>query len=164
MSVSNVSMISSLVSMAMIGDTEVNVLVNLQELQHLSISCFDSHGDDLMTKLDKLFPPQQLHELSLAFNPGKTSPIWLNPISLPMLRYLSISSGNLAKMRERFWGNDNAVRKIEGLMLESLSDFEEEWVKVQQVMPSLRVVTVSWCPELVSFPIEDGGFRGGVWK
>lgn len=147
-----------------IGDTEVNVLVNLQELQHLSISCFDSHSDDLMTKLDKLFPPQQLHELSLAFYPGKTSPIWLNPISLPMLRYLSISSGNLAKMNERFWGNDNAVWKIEGLMLESLSDFEEEWVKVQQVMPSLRVVTVSWCPELVSFPIEDVGFRGGVWK
>lgn len=147
-----------------IGDTEVNVLVNLQELQHLSISCFDSPGDDLMTKLDKLFPPQQLHELSLNFYPGKTSPIWLNPISLPMLRYLSISSGNLAKMHERFWENDNVVWKIEGLMLESLSDFEEEWVKIQQAMPSLRVVTVSWCPELVSFPIEDVGFRGGVWK
>ncbi|KAM1701754.1 disease resistance RPP13-like protein 4 [Malus sylvestris] len=149
-----------------IGDTEVNVLINLQELQHLSISCFDSHhNDDLVTKLDKLFPPQQLHELSLKFYPGKISPVWLNPISLPILRYLSISSGNLEKMNERFWGlNDNAVWKIEGLMLESLSDFHEEWARVGQVMPALRVVIVSWCPELVSFPIEDVGFKGGVWK
>lgn len=148
-----------------IGDTEVNVLVNLQELQHLSISCFDSHGNnDLTAKLDKLFPPQQLHELSLEFYPGKISPSWLNPISLPILRYLSISSGNLARMNEKFLGNDNTVWKIEGLLLESLSDFEEEWERLQQVMPALRVVNVSWCPELVSFPIENVGFRGGVWK
>ncbi|ONI01643.1 hypothetical protein PRUPE_6G150700 [Prunus persica] len=48
-------------------------------------------------RIDKLFPPQQLHELSLKFYPRKISPAWLNPISLPILRYLSISSGNLAK-------------------------------------------------------------------
>jgi hypothetical protein len=48
-------------------------------------------------------------------------------------------------------------------MLESLSDLEMEWKMVQQVMPSLKIVNASWCPNLVSFPIEDVGFRGGVW-
>ncbi|XP_030499332.2 disease resistance RPP13-like protein 4 [Cannabis sativa] len=148
-----------------IADTEVHSMVKLPELQHLSISCFDSHGDDIIAKLDKFFPPEQLHELSLKFYPGKISPMWLNPISLPMLRYLSICSGNLCKMNRGFWGDDNtSVWRIEGLLLESLSDFEEEWSKVKQVMPSLRVVSGSWCPELVSFPIQDIGFRGGVWK
>lgn len=147
-----------------IGYTEINALVNLLELQHLTISCFDSNDEELATKLDKLSPPQRLHELSLHFYPGKFSPTWLSPISLPMLQYLSISSGNLATMKESFWGNDHSVWRIEGLMMENLSDLRVEWPMVQQVMPSLRIVNASWCPELASFPIDDVGFRGGVWK
>lgn len=146
-----------------IGDSEVSALVNLQQLQFLTISCFDSHGSGLVDKLDKLYPPPELHELCLQFYPGKLSPAWLNPISLHMLRYLWISSGNLAMMDEAFFGENNSSWKIEGLMLESLSDLEMEWKMVQQVMPSLKIVNASWCPNLVSFPIEDVGFRGGVW-
>ncbi|KAJ4822967.1 hypothetical protein Tsubulata_000331 [Turnera subulata] len=146
-----------------IGDDEVNALVNLQELQFLTISCFDSHGDGLVDKLDKLCPPRELHELCLQFYTGKVTPVWLNPISLHMLRYLSISSGNLEKLHPSFWGEANAVWRIEGLMLESLSDLQMKWEMVQQAMPSLRIVNASWCPELVSFPIDDVGFRGGVW-
>lgn len=147
-----------------IEDNEVNALVNLQELQYLSMSCFDCHGSDLITKVNKLFPPQQLHELCLKFYPGKMGPMWLNPISLPMLRFLSISSGNIAEMNESFWGDDNTVWKVEALMLESLSNLGMEWSMVQRVMPSLGVVNVSWCPELGSFPVDDSGFRGDVWK
>ncbi|KAF3440711.1 hypothetical protein FNV43_RR18997 [Rhamnella rubrinervis] len=147
-----------------IGYTEMDALVDLQELQHLTISCFDSNDEEVATKLDQLPPPKQLHELSLHFYPGKFSPTWLSPISLPMLTYLSISSGNLAKMKESFWGNDDSVWRIEGLMMENLSDLGVEWPRVQQVMPSLRIVNASWCPELASFPIDDVGFRGGVWK
>lgn len=146
-----------------IGDSEVSALVNLQQLQFLTISCFDSHGSGLVDKLDKLYPPPELHELCLQFYPGKLSPAWLNPISLHMLRYLWISSGNLAMMDEAFFGENNSAWEIEGLMLESLSDLEMEWKMVQQVMPSLKIVNASWCPNLVSFPIEDVGFRGGVW-
>ncbi|GAA0186359.1 antimicrobial response protein [Lithospermum erythrorhizon] len=148
-----------------IGDDELDTLINLEELQYLHISCFDSHEDDnLVLKLDKLVPPRQLHEVSLKFYCGSVSPDWLNPISLPMLQYLSIISGNLTKLNERFWGNQNSVWKIEGLKLEALSDLSEEWAMIQQVMPSLRTLNVSWCPELESFPIEDVGFKGGVWK
>ncbi|KAB1201961.1 Disease resistance RPP13-like protein 4 [Morella rubra] len=147
-----------------IEDNEVNALVNLQELQYLSMSCFDCDGSDLITKVDKLFPPRQLQELCLEFYPGKISPMWLNPISLPLLRFLSISSGNIAEFHQSFWGPDNAVWKIEALMLDSLSDLGMEWSVVQRVMPSLGIVNVSWCPELESFPVEDFGFRGGVWK
>ncbi|XP_059623589.1 disease resistance RPP13-like protein 4 [Cornus florida] len=147
-----------------IGDDEVNVLVNLQQLQFLTISCFGSNDNDLILKLDRLSPPQRLHELCLKFYPGKVSPIWLNPLSLPFLRYLSICSGNLAKMNERFWGNGNTVWRIEGLMLEALSDLSEEWSVVQQAMPSLRRLNISWCPELESFPVEGIGFKGGTWK
>ncbi|XP_031286999.1 disease resistance RPP13-like protein 4 [Pistacia vera] len=146
-----------------IGGDEVNALINLNELQFLSISCFDSHGSDLIAKVDKLYPPQQLDELSLSFYPGKTSPIWLNPASLPMLRYLSVSSGNIESMHESFWGENNTIWKIEALMFESLSDLGLYWVELQEVMPSLRIVNATWCPELHSFPIEDVGFRGGVW-
>lgn len=146
-----------------VGDSEVNAIVNLQDLETLSISCFDSHGSDLASKLDKICPPQQLHDLSLKFYPGKVSPTWLNPMALPMLKYLSISSGNLANMHQNFWGDNGIVWKIEGLMLESLSDLELQWPMLQQVMQTLRMVNVSWCPELVSFPIDDTGFRGGVW-
>ncbi|XP_022741664.1 disease resistance RPP13-like protein 4 [Durio zibethinus] len=147
-----------------VGDSEVNAMVNLQDLENLSISCFGSHGSDLTSKLDKLYPPQQLHELSLKFYPGKISPIWLNPIALPLLKYLSISSGNLASMHQSFWGADNNFAwKIQALMLESLSDLEVQWPMLQQAMQTLRIVNVSWCPELVSFPIDDVGFRGGVW-
>ncbi|KAL5537454.1 hypothetical protein UlMin_045610 [Ulmus minor] len=46
-------------------------------------------------------------------------------------------------------------------MLESLSDFEVERPSLQQVMPLLRIVNSSWCPEFASFLIEDIGFRGG---
>ncbi|OAY57444.1 disease resistance RPP13-like protein 4 isoform X3 [Manihot esculenta] len=146
-----------------IEDDEVNALVNLQELQLLTISCFDSHGIDLIDKLDKLYPPPALQDLSLRYFPGKMSPVWLNPFSLPMLRYLSISCGNVAKIHQSFWGENNTVWKIEAMLLESLSELEMDWRVVQQVMPSLRIVNASWCPELTSFPIEDIGFRGGVW-
>ncbi|KAG4169054.1 hypothetical protein ERO13_A12G062700v2 [Gossypium hirsutum] len=144
-----------------VEENEVNAMANLHDLENLSISCFDSHGSDLTSKLDKLYPPQQLYELSLKFYPGKMSPAWLNPIALPLLKYLSISSGNLANVNQNFWGYNNIVWKIQGLMLESLSDLELEWPMLQEAMQSLRIVNVSWCPELVSFPIDDVGFRGG---
>ncbi|KAK3224194.1 hypothetical protein Dsin_011219 [Dipteronia sinensis] len=146
-----------------IGDNEVHALENLKELQFLSISCFDSHGSDLIVKVDKLCPPQQLDELCLNFFPGKMSPTWLNPVSLPMLRYFSVSSGNTAEMHQSFWGENNVLWNIEALKLESLSDLGMEWMMLQEVMPLLQIVNVSWCPQLESFPIEDAGFRGGVW-
>lgn len=142
-----------------IGDDEVNTLVDLQELQFLTISCFECHDTELISKLDELSPPKQLHELCLDFFPGKISPVWLNPLSLPMLRYLSLSSGNLVKMNDTFWGDETRVWRIEGLKLETFLDLSEDWSMVHPVMPSLRVLYVSWCPELESFPIEDAERR-----
>ncbi|KAJ6736777.1 DISEASE RESISTANCE PROTEIN RP [Salix viminalis] len=139
-------------------------LSNLEVLLGFRPARASHHGSDLVDKLDKLYPPPGLLELCLQFYPGKLSPAWLNPISLHMLRYLWISSGNLAVMHESFFGENNSAWNIEGLMFESLSDLEMEWQTVQQVMPSLKTVNASWCPNLESFPIEDVGFRGGVWK
>ncbi|TMW84025.1 hypothetical protein EJD97_000219 [Solanum chilense] len=147
-----------------IGDDEGNALIGLQELQFLTISCFDSQDDGLVTKLGKLYPPRQLHELILKFYPGKISPEWLNPTSLPMLRYMSIISGDMTEMHDNFWGDHTTVWKIEGLMLEALTDLRLEWSAVNRVMPSLRILKASWCPEVEAFPIEDAGFRGGLWK
>ncbi|PIA46011.1 hypothetical protein AQUCO_01600345v1 [Aquilegia coerulea] len=147
-----------------IGDDEVDVLSDLQQLQVLTISYFGSHGTDLTQKINKLSPPQQLLELCVKFFPGDMSPSWINPVSLPLLRHLSISSGNLAKMNPSFWGNEKNVWKVEALMLEAMSDLQENWTSFQLAMPLLRVISISWCPNLSSFPIEDVGFRGGVWK
>ncbi|KAL1199703.1 Disease resistance RPP13-like protein 4 [Cardamine amara subsp. amara] len=148
-----------------IEEDELDSLINLSKLISISINCYDSYGDDLITKIDALTPPRQLYELSLQFYPGKSSPSWLSPNKLPMLRYMSICSGNLVKMHETFWGSeDNNTRwRIEGLMLSSLSDLDIDWEVLQRSMPYLRTVTANWCPELESFPIEDVGFRGGVW-
>ncbi|KAF9614362.1 hypothetical protein IFM89_018115 [Coptis chinensis] len=147
-----------------IGDDEVDILSSLLQLQFLTITCFDTHGSGLMEMMDKLSPPQQLLELCLKFFPGNMSPIWINPVSLPMLRHLSISSGNIVKMNQLFWGSGKNVWKVEALMLEALSDLQEKWAAFQLAMPLLRVMSVSWCPNLESFPIEDVGFRGGMWE
>ncbi|KAK9117883.1 hypothetical protein Scep_015976 [Stephania cephalantha] len=147
-----------------IGDDEVDALLDLHELQFLTISCFGSHGDNLLEKLNKLSPPQKLRELCLEFFPSNTSPAWLNPSSLSLLQYLSISSGNLAKMNECFWGDGRKSWKVEGLMLSSLLDLVMEWEDVQLAMPGLRTMNISWCPRLENFPVEEVGFRGGSWK
>ncbi|KAF5197405.1 Disease resistance rpp13-like protein [Thalictrum thalictroides] len=146
-----------------IGDDEVDVLSDLQQLQVLTISCFGSLGTDLTQKINKLSPPQQLLELCVKFFPGDMSPSWINPISIPLLRSLSISSGNLVKMNPSFWGSEKNAWKVEALMLEAMSDLQENWTSFQLAMPLLRVISISWCPNLSSFPIEDVGFRGGVW-
>uniref|UniRef100_A0A1J3JMB7 Disease resistance RPP13-like protein 4 n=1 Tax=Noccaea caerulescens TaxID=107243 RepID=A0A1J3JMB7_NOCCA len=147
-----------------IDEDELDSLVNLSKLMFISINCYDSYGDDLITKIDALTPPHQLHELSLQFYPGKLSPSWLSPNTLPVLRYMSICSGNLAKMHRRFWGIEtNTHWRIEGLMLTSLSDLDMDWEELQSSMPYLKTVHANWCPELETFPIEDVGFRGGIW-
>lgn len=147
-----------------IADNELDTLSHLKQLQILTINCFDNYGSDLEMKLNQLSLPRQLNELSLKFFPGELTPKWLNPFSLPNLQYLSMSSGDLAHMNPQFWGSERKIWKLQGLMLESLSDLEEEWSTMLQAMPSLRLVSVSWCPKLEGFPIEDVAFRGGVWR
>ncbi|CAF2048305.1 hypothetical protein HID58_035637 [Brassica napus] len=147
-----------------IGEDELDSLINLSKLMLISINYFGSFGDDLINKIDALTPPRQLHELSLEFYPGKSSPSWLSPSTLPMLRYMSICSGNLAKMHQNFWKTETNTRwRIEALMFHSLSELDIDWEELQRSMPYLRTVHANWCPELESFPIEDVGFRGGVW-
>ncbi|XP_021735353.1 disease resistance RPP13-like protein 4 [Chenopodium quinoa] len=148
-----------------IDDGETDALNGLKEMQILTISCFNSfESDKVISKLEKICPPMQLHELSLKLYPGKISPRWLNPASLPMLRYLSMCGGNLAQLNKSFWGNDETTWKIKGLKLDSLSHLNLKWEMIQRVMPSLSTVHACWSPELTSFPIEGVGFRGGVWK
>ncbi|MQM15999.1 hypothetical protein Taro_048951 [Colocasia esculenta] len=47
------------------------------------------------------------------------------------------------------------------LELELLPSLEADWVRVHQAMPSLRLVSASWCPKLEGFPITDISFKGG---
>ncbi|KAL9241329.1 hypothetical protein vseg_015452 [Gypsophila vaccaria] len=147
-----------------IGDYETDALTGLKELQILTINCFNSFERELVNKLERLHPPSKLHEVSLKFYPGKTCPKWLNSSSLPLLRYLSMTGGNVASFHETFWGSGNSTWKIEGLKLDSLSHLSLDWETTRKVMPSLRTVHAHWCPKLKCFPIEGAGFRGGVWK
>ncbi|KAK1259685.1 Disease resistance RPP13-like protein 4 [Acorus gramineus] len=147
-----------------IADDELNALQDLEGLQHLIINCFNSYGPDLVEKLNRLSLPRRLHELSLKFFPGDRSPAWLNPMSLAELDYLSISNGNLSQMHPSFWGAERFTWGLQGLMLESLAELEVEWEKVHQAMPSLRMLCVRWCPNLETFPLDDVGFKGGMWR
>lgn len=135
--------------------TEEDPLEDLQELQYLSISC---RGCTDPSILDMIHPPLNIQELSLHFYRGKVMPSWLNPNSLPSLRYLSICSGNIANIYESFFGNASSVCRIEGLLLRNL-DLEVDWSnkvdwsKVQNVMPLLKIVNASWCTGL---PCSNG--------
>ncbi|EHA8588052.1 Disease resistance RPP13-like protein 4 [Cocos nucifera] len=147
-----------------ITTSELDILLELKNLQDLTISCYASYGDDLMRKLGLLSLPLQLHELCLKFFPGELTPAWLNPVLLPHLQYLSISHGNFSHLDSRFWGDKDHFWRLQGLMLESLPDLEEEWWRLQRSMPLLEILNVSWCPRLETFPVDDVGFNGGVWR
>uniref|UniRef100_A0A1D1XTC8 Disease resistance RPP13-like protein 4 n=1 Tax=Anthurium amnicola TaxID=1678845 RepID=A0A1D1XTC8_9ARAE len=147
-----------------IARNEFDTISHLHKLQYLTISCFDSYGADLASKLEHLCLPQQLYELTLKFFPGEVTPNWLSPISLPELQYLSISHGSFTCFSAKFWGNGSAVWRLRGLMLESLPDLETDWARIHEAMPSLGLLSASWCPKLEGFPINEIGFNGGVWR
>ncbi|KAG9456591.1 hypothetical protein H6P81_001099 [Aristolochia fimbriata] len=146
-----------------LAEGELTSLLHLQQLERLTMNCFGCYGNDLLVKLDQLCPPCHLRQLSLEFFPGEQTPTWLNPTSLPKLQHLAMSHGDFNRFHSSFWGTGASVWKLEGLVLESLADLEEEWSNVQQAMPSLRLLRVSWCPNLGSFPVEEVGFKGGFW-
>ncbi|KAL6009616.1 hypothetical protein ACLOJK_000044 [Asimina triloba] len=77
-----------------------------------------------------------------------------------MLQYIAILAGNFFHVKPSFFDTE----RLQGLLLESLSEWEEEWSSVHRAMPSLRNMSVSWCPKLEAFPIDDCGFKGGVWR
>ncbi|MQM05598.1 hypothetical protein Taro_038408 [Colocasia esculenta] len=147
-----------------IADGDLEAISHLQKLQNLTISFIDSYGADLSPKLELLHLPQQISELTLKFFPGEATPNWLNPISLPELQYLCILHGSFRHFGIEFWGDGSTVWRLLSLELELLPSLEADWVRVHQAMPSLRLVSASWCPKLEGFPITDISFKGGVWR
>lgn len=54
-----------------------------------------------------------------------------------------------------FWERDQlAVGKVEALILDHLYELQEERARYHGGMPSLRMLTVSQCPKLKSFPFD----------
>ncbi|KAJ8641229.1 hypothetical protein MRB53_017923 [Persea americana] len=146
---------------------DLNVLSELQHLRILKIE-FKNNDDNivLVSKLNLQFLClQHLEELQLILFPGESTPIWLNPSTFPNLRRLGIVRGNLlSHMGPWFWERDQlAVWKVEVLVLDHLHELQEEWARFHSAMPSLRMLTVSQCPKLKSFPfdvsIEDVSWR-----
>lgn len=63
-----------------------------------------------------------------------------------------------------FWERDQlAVWKVEVLVLDHLYELQEEWARFHSAMPSLRMLTVSQCPKLKSFPF-DVSMEDVIWR
>ncbi|KAJ8624026.1 hypothetical protein MRB53_032556 [Persea americana] len=130
--------------------------IELKHLLRVEISFFPyygSEGDAFVSKLNHLLSPLQcLQELRLACYPGQSTPVWLNPTSLPHLKFLCIDFGRrLRYMSPEFWEGN---WKIEGLCMMELFELEEESIMFLRAMPSLRMVRVFDCPRLKSFPLD----------
>lgn len=156
-----------------IGDEELHVLSQLKLLKFLSLNFSQSRttSDEerklLLLKVDNdISPCRQLQELYLYDFPGEKTPVWLNPITLPNLRFLSIGRGNMRFMHPMFFGKsekeNKVVWKLEALSLCSLNNLEEERPRIQRAMPSLRLLKVFRCPKLKLFPCDVDG--RGTWR
>ncbi|XP_058096983.1 disease resistance RPP13-like protein 4 isoform X2 [Magnolia sinica] len=151
-------------SVEKIEEGEWNVLSMLQNLQilRLDFGGISVERDGVVKKIEgELSPPlKSLRELYLIQYPGKRTPAWLSPTSLPNLQFLSIYSGrNIREMGPRFWYSQSGVWKVEVLKLIGLEEMDEEWQRMRRAMPSLRLLKVIDCPKLKSFPFDvtDGG-------
>lgn len=137
---------------------ELKVLSELQNLRVLLIEIDNNNGESstFMSKLNhQLSPLQDLEELQLIQFPGESTPIWLNPMTFPSLRFLRIFGGKLTHMGPEFWESENAVWKIEVLVLDDLFELEEEESKFSGAMPSLIKLEASHCSKLIkSFPSD----------
>ncbi|RWR85665.1 disease resistance RPP13-like protein 4 [Cinnamomum micranthum f. kanehirae] len=148
----------------------LNVLSELKHLLHVEISflpyCYD--GNASVSKLNHLLSPLQcLEELMLTSYPGESTPVWLSPTSLPNLKFLCIRhqiyatmKSHLRNMSPEFWVGK---WKIEGLSLMNLEELEEEWIMFLRAMPSLRMVKVTRCPSLKSFPLDVTQYNA-IWR
>eukprot|EP00268_Persea_americana_P067951 TRINITY_DN9406_c0_g1_i4.p1 TRINITY_DN9406_c0_g1~~TRINITY_DN9406_c0_g1_i4.p1 ORF type:complete len:883 (+),score=126.32 TRINITY_DN9406_c0_g1_i4:110-2758(+) len=141
----------------------LNVLSELKHLLSVEISFFpyyDPKGIASVGKLNHLLSPLQcLEYLLLTDYPGESTPVWLSPAALPNLKFLGIMdqlSINTHKSHLRSMSPEfrEGKWKIEGLSLVDLGELEEEWMMFRGAMPSLRMVRVSDCPKLKSFPLD----------
>eukprot|EP00268_Persea_americana_P024758 TRINITY_DN2416_c0_g1_i1.p1 TRINITY_DN2416_c0_g1~~TRINITY_DN2416_c0_g1_i1.p1 ORF type:complete len:865 (+),score=120.96 TRINITY_DN2416_c0_g1_i1:1768-4362(+) len=137
---------------------ELKVLSQLQNLRVLLIE-IDTNNDEssaLMSKLNHQFSYlQDLEELWLIQFPGERTPIWLKPMTFPRLRFLGIFGGKLTHMGPGFWERENAVWKIEVLVLDHLSELVEDSSKFSKAMPYLRMLQVSHCSKLIQSVPSD---------
>ncbi|KAJ8631198.1 hypothetical protein MRB53_024521 [Persea americana] len=143
-------------------ELKLNVLSELKLLHYMEISFFnyDFEGGVSVSNLNHL-PLQCLEELTLTFYPGESTPVWLNPTSLPNLKFLCIDKGDhLTYMSPQFWEGN---WKIEALYLKDLYGLEEEWIMFLKAMPSLRMVRVCRCERLKSFPLHQTQ-HDAIWR
>ncbi|RWR85657.1 NBS-LRR disease resistance protein NBS50 [Cinnamomum micranthum f. kanehirae] len=145
----------------------LNVLSELKHLLRVEISFFpffDPEGNASVSKLNHLLSPLQcLEELTLTDYPGESTPVWLNPTSLPNLKFLGFHGryrSGLRQMSPVFW---EGKWKIEGLSLMKIFKLEEEWIMFLRAMPSLRMVKVTRCPSLKSFPLDVTQYNA-IWR
>ncbi|XP_058099961.1 disease resistance RPP13-like protein 4 [Magnolia sinica] len=151
-----------------IEEGEWDVLSILQHLQILGInfegSSLESHR--LVRKINRqLSPPLKfLRVLRLGYYPGESTPIWLDPNSLPNLQFLFIYGGRISQMSRRFWNRKSGVWKVEVLVLDDLEEMDEEWPRIKKGMPSLILFKVRGCLKLQSFPVGIDDRKWSIWK
>ncbi|KAJ9189471.1 hypothetical protein P3X46_000759 [Hevea brasiliensis] len=139
-----------------ITEKECGVLSKLKKLKLLAID-FDSEGMEgttMQKMLDPLLPPPHLKKLYLrAYNHEKL-PRWVSPEMLPNLEYLCIEEGRLVDicLSETTW-------KLEGLCLRLLPHLKMDWSKLRDAMPLLCYAEVSFCNQVVNFPLPTGVWR-----
>lgn len=128
---------------------EEGQLNDLLKVPSLKIDFQGTSGSiGLAGKVNNLFSNlPELQQLRLYGLQGYSTPTWLNLTSFPNLRYLSIFfSKSLSQMNTTFWCSRDGKWKLEVFVLGFLDKLEEEWPKIKEAMPCLRLLRLSSVP------------------
>lgn len=134
-----------LTSTSKIQDDELTVLSELNGLKLLSIDTKKCKWEEIFVKLDDLSPPPNLEELYIKYYGGKTTPKWINPASLPKLKYLCIEKGLISRIFSGFDLASDILWELEGLSLRYLHRLKSDWKEVLWLMPRIRYFELSYC-------------------
>ncbi|KAL5583279.1 hypothetical protein UlMin_015721 [Ulmus minor] len=150
-----------------VSERELNeILSELKELKILTINATECKREDVWKMVDSLTPPPSLLELYLYNYNGKKLPKWICPSKLYKLQYLSIENGDIVNMNP---GAENVSSNckwnvLEGLCLKQLPRLAVEWEDLKKVMPGLRYMEVSNCPNLANKNFPCSVEETGVWR
>ncbi|KAJ0082704.1 hypothetical protein Patl1_09720 [Pistacia atlantica] len=142
-----------------ISENECNVLTKLEKLKVLVIDADDCKDKSVFENLDRLSPPPSLKELYLKRYRHETLPKWINPKQLSSLLYLRLEHVDAVQLQMSTTSESEGIStskwKLEGLRLKYMAYLQLDLKSLEQDLPSLNYVEVSFCYNLNNLPESD---------
>ncbi|KAJ0082699.1 hypothetical protein Patl1_09727 [Pistacia atlantica] len=142
-----------------ISENECNVLSKLEKLKVLVINADDCKDKSVFENLNRLSPPPSLKELYLKRYRHETLPKWINLEQLSSLLYLCLEHVDAVQIQmsttSEYEGISTSKWKLQGLRLKYMAYLQLDLKNLQQDLPSLNYVEVSFCYNLNNLPESD---------